>query len=160
MTKTKTFWAVAALLSLGIAVFSSYSVYGRLSLHFSGETLEVKPAPVPPSPEPAAEESAEGAPAGAAAAEAGKAQTEPEKVKAVKTAFEYKDPKAQAVFMTGSFTSWKDVRMTKKDGLWRTEVYILPGTYPYHFVADGVKRTDPGKPAAPTGDSLLIVTGP
>ncbi|OGS27906.1 MAG: hypothetical protein A3J70_13755 [Elusimicrobia bacterium RIFCSPHIGHO2_02_FULL_61_10] len=75
----------------------------------------------------------------------------------MKTVFEYKDAKAKSVLIAGSFTSWKDKKMTKKDGVWRTEVYILPGTYPYHFTVDGKKKLAPDKPKAPTGDSLISV---
>jgi len=158
MTKSKTFWTVAALLSLGLTVFSGYSLYGRLCLHFSGDTLEMKSAPVPPLAEPEEEEAPEAAPAKSAPAEPEKKPTEPEKSRAVKTHFEYKDAKAKAVSIAGTFSSWKDLRMTKKDGAWTTEVHILPGTYPYHFTVDGKKKTDSGKPTAPTGDSLITVT--
>ena len=160
MTKSKTFWAVAALLSLGIVLFAGYSVYERISLHFSGDTVEIKPT-VPPPPLPQAAEEEEPAPKPAEkipAPEAAKPAV-PEKPKATKTLFEYKDAKAKSVYLAGSFTSWKDVRMTKKEGVWRTDVFILPGTYPYHFTADGVKKTAPGKPKAPTGDSLITVAG-
>ena len=161
MTKSKTFWAVAALLSLGIMLFAGYSVYERISLHFSGDTVEIKPTAPPPLPqaeeEEAAPKTAEKTPAPEAAKPAKPA--EPEKTKAIKTLFEYKDAKARSVYLAGSFTAWKDVKMTKKEGVWKAEVYILPGTYPYHFTADGVKKTAPGKPKAPTGDSLLSVTG-
>jgi uncharacterized membrane protein YgdD (TMEM256/DUF423 family) len=159
MAKSKTFWAVAALLSLGVVVFSGYAIYGRLSLHFSGDTMDVRSAPVPPlADEPEAAQESAAADSAPAAGE--KKQAEPEKARAVKTHFEYKDAKAKAVFIAGSFSSWKDIRMTKKDGAWKTEIHILPGTYPYHFTVDGVKKTAPGKPAAPTGDSLITVTTP
>ncbi|HNW45410.1 MAG TPA: glycogen-binding domain-containing protein [Elusimicrobiales bacterium] len=161
MAKSKIFWAVAALISLGVAVFSGYSVYGRLSLHFSGDTIEMKPSPVPPLADPDKEEAAEaGEKAPPAAAQASEKQAEPEKPKALKTPFEYKDPKAKAVFIAGSFTSWKDVRMKKEDGVWRANIYILPGNYPYHFVVDGAKKTAPGKPSTNMGESLITVTAP
>ncbi len=171
MTKSKSFWAASALVSLSVAVFAAYSVYGRITLHLSGDTIEVRPVPMPPpqeereetaepakpdGQEEAAEDKAEEAKSGkpAAAAPAGQ---EAQKPKAVKTLFEYKDAKARSVQIAGSFTSWKPKPMKKKAGVWRTEVYILPGTYPYHFKADGEKRTDPGKPRTPTGDSLVTV---
>jgi len=149
---------MTALASLGVVVFAGYSVYGRLSLHFSGDTLEVKSSPVPPlAPEEEEEPAAQSGEAKAAPAAGEPAPAAPEKTKALKTPFEYKDSKAKKVSIAGSFTSWKDVKMTKKDGAWKTEVYILPGTYPYHFVVDGRKKAAPGKPAAPTGDSLITV---
>lgn len=174
MTKSKTFWALAALISLGIAIFSGYWLYARVSLHFSGDTMEIKQPPLPQAaeevePEEAAKEVAGEAPAEEAkeaprTAPADKKTAEKkaadEKPKAVKQPFEYKDSKARNVFISGSFTSWKDVHMMKKDGAWKATVYILPGTYPYHFVVDGKKKLDPGKPTAPTGDSLIIVTNP
>ena len=173
MTKSKKFWAAAALISLAVMVFAGYSIYERMSLHFSGDTIEVKPVPVP-----VAQEEEEGAAAAARAAaiarmnEADKedaeeakpakgaaapAKGDADKTKAVKTAFEYKDAKAKSVALAGSFTSWKEKKMGKKDGVWKTDVYILPGTYPYHFTVDGKKKLDPGKPKAPTGDSLISV---
>ena len=171
MTKSKKFWAVSAFLSLAVMAFAGYSIYGHMSLHFSGDTIEVRPVPMPVPEEEdedmtaakaAAlarmnqddeEEKEEAKPARQTAA----AKSEADKVKAVKTVFEYKDAKAKSVLIAGSFTSWKDKKMTKKDGVWRTEVYILPGTYPYHFTVDGKKKLAPDKPKAPTGDSLISV---
>lgn len=164
MTKSKNFWAASALISLAVMVFAAYSIYGRLSAHLPGETLEVRPVPMPPPQEEAGEEEAEAGPEAAAepkpqepARQAAAPETAEAKVKAVKTVFEYKDAKAKSVKLAGSFTSWKAKAMTKKSGVWKTEVYILPGTYPYHFTVDGKKKLDPGKPKAPTGDSLVSV---
>jgi hypothetical protein len=164
MTKNKYFWAAAALISLAVMIFSAYSIYGRVSLHFSGDTIEVRPVPMPPpqeeeeleTAEPAAKEektNKEEAPAAAAPA----AAKEAPKTRAVKTVFEYKDAKAKKVQLSGSFTSWNPQPMTRKNGVWKAEVYILPGTYPYHFTVDGAKKLDPGKPKAPTGNSLVTV---
>jgi hypothetical protein len=164
MTKNKYFWAAAALISLAVMIFSAYSIYGRVSLHFSGDTIEVRPVPMPPpqeeeeleTAEPAAKEektNKEEAPAAAAPA----AAQEAPKTRAVKTVFEYKDAKAKKVQLSGSFTSWNPQPMTRKNGVWKAEVYILPGTYPYHFTVDGAKKLDPGKPKAPTGNSLVTV---
>lgn len=163
MTKSKTFWAASALVSLAALAFAGYSVYERVSLHFSGDTIEVHPVPVP-EPQPPAQESApeaakpaEEKPAPEAVKGKPDAQAASEKPKAVKTAFEYKDAKAKSVYIAGSFTSWKDVKMARKSGVWKAEIYILPGTYPYHFMVDGKKKLDPGKPKAPMGDSLVRV---
>jgi 1,4-alpha-glucan branching enzyme len=81
---------------------------------------------------------------------------EPAKTKAVKTLFEYKGP-GRSVTMAGSFSVWREIKMSRKNGGWRAEVYILPGTYTYHFTVDGKKTADPGKPKAPTGDSIVTV---
>ena len=158
MTKSKSFWAAAALICLAAVAFAGYSIYGRMSLHFSGDTLEVRPVPMPP-PQEAAEPEAAAKPAEQKPDEQkpAAAQPEPEKAKAAKTAFEYKDAKAKSVYIAGSFTSWKEQKMTKKNGVWKAEIYILPGTYPYHFTVDGKKKLDPGKPKAPTGDSLVDI---
>jgi len=163
MTKNKSFWAAAALVSLAVMVFSAYSIYGRVSLHFSGDTIEVRPVPMPP---PQEEERETAEPAGAKeeiadkqeeAAAAAPAAPEAPRTRAVKTVFEYKDAKAKKVQLAGSFTSWNPKPMTRKNGVWKAEIYILPGTYPYHFTVDGAKKLDPGKPKAPTGNSLVTV---
>ncbi len=164
MTKSKNFWAAAAVICLAVMAYSAYAVYGRVSLHMWGDSIEVRPVPLPENkpeeqaaaPQEAPAETAE-APKPAEAAQAPAAAQADEKVKAVKTLFTYKDAKAKSVQIAGSFTSWKNVKMAKKDGVWKTEIYILPGTYPYHFTVDGKKKLDPGKPKAPTGDSLVDV---
>jgi len=162
MTKSKTFWAVAAIASLAVMAFAGFSIYERLSLHMSGDTIEVRPVPVP-AEQPAAGETVEEAKApeevkeAAAAPAKEKEEADDGRIKAVKTVFEYKDAKAKSVKIAGSFTSWKDKAMAKKNGVWKAEIYILPGTYPYHFNVDGKKKLDPGKPKAPTGDSLVDV---
>ena len=167
MTKSKSFWAALALISLAVMVFAGYSIYERITLHFSGDTIEVHPVPMPP-PQEEEEESAE-APQAAAPAKADKKEekkaeepksaekAEPARIKAVKTTFEYKDPKAKSVEIAGSFTSWKLRDMKKKDGAWKADIYILPGTYPFHFMVDGKKKAAPGAPKSPVGDSLVTV---
>lgn len=169
-----------AVVSLAAMVYSGWSVYGRVMQHFSGDTIEVRPVPMPPPSEEAEEardqqavqedkadrdeDAKAGKPQAAAAKPAAKPEAakpapkaEGEKQKAVRTTFEYKDAAAKSVSISGSFTSWKPKRMAKKNGVWRTDVYILPGTYPYHFELDGKKKTDPGKPKSPLGDSLVTV---
>ncbi|MDA8131575.1 MAG: glycogen-binding domain-containing protein [Elusimicrobia bacterium] len=172
MTKSKIFWAASALLSLALMAFAGYSIYERITLHFSGDTIEVHPVPMPPpqeeeaetdetpekAPQPDKKEEKKEEPKAAKAAEPLKA--EPQRVKAVKTQFTYKDAKAKSVEIAGSFTSWKPKKMSRKNGAWEASVYILPGTYPYHFIVDGKQKTDPGKPKAPTGDSLVKVESP
>ncbi len=166
MTKNKNFWAAAALMGLAVMAFSAYSIYGRVTLHFSGDTIEVRPVPMPPPQEEEAQEAAEPAAAKEEAADkeedskagaAPAAAPEASKTRAVKTVFEYKDAKAKKVQLSGSFTSWNPKPMTRKNGVWKAEIYILPGTYPYHFTVDGAKKLDPGKPKAPTGNSLVSV---
>ncbi len=155
-----------ALTSLAVMVFAGYSIYKRITLHISGDTIEVHPVPMPPPQED--EAAAEEPPAEAAATadkkEEKKAEepksaekAEPARIKAVKTSFEYKDPRARSVELAGSFTSWKLRDMKKKDGAWKADVYILPGTYPFHFMVDGKKKTAPGAPKSPAGDSLVTV---
>lgn len=179
MTKSKKFWAGMVLLSLAVMVFAGWSIYGRMALHFSGDTIEVRPVPMPPpsEEEATAEEAAADKQEADKAAEEEKRDKEEEikagkaaaakaaaapaaengKPRAVRTTFEYKDASAKSVLVAGSFTSWKEKKMAKKDGVWKTDVYILPGTYPYHFTVDGKQKLDPGKPKAPTGDSLVTV---
>lgn len=165
MTKLKTFWAATALICLAVMAFSGWSIYERLALHMSGDSIEVRPVPMPPDggeatevEEAKAPEEGKALPGAEAAGKDGEKPGEPEKVRAVKTVFEYKDAKAKSVKLAGSFSRWNGKPMKKgKNGVWKTEEYILPGTYPYHFVVDGKKKLDPGKPKAPTGDSLVDV---
>ncbi|MCX5785218.1 MAG: hypothetical protein NTX59_05985 [Elusimicrobia bacterium] len=175
MTKSKTFWAAAAFLSFCAAVFCGYIIYNRLLLHFSKDTLEIRPVPMPVS-ESAASAALQAKPQAAAkekfpaskpeektkppAAEKPKtpaAKEEPQKVKAVRMNFEYKHASAKSVSISGSFTRWKEVKMAKKNGVWKAEVYILPGNYLYHFTVDGKKTLDAGKPKAAVGESIVEV---
>ena len=125
--------------------------------------MEIKTRPVPQLPEP--EETAE-EPAAAAKpepqpadkdAKGKEAKQEAQKQKAVKTTFEYKNTAAKSVSLAGSFKKWEKIGMTKKNGVWKADVYILPGTYLYHFNVDGKKTLDPGKAKAPTGESIATV---
>ncbi|HAF95158.1 MAG: hypothetical protein A2X34_01120 [Elusimicrobia bacterium GWC2_51_8] len=167
MNKSKTFWAFAALVSFCAAAFSGYTIYNHLILHFAKDTLEIgrsvplpapeivteAQAPLPPASEPKEPADAERAGGGAMP----QVKEEPQKVKAVKTHFEYKNASARSVFIAGSFTSWKEVKMARKNGLWKAEVYILPGNYIYHFTVDGKKILDPGKPKTAVGESIVEV---
>ncbi|MFA6433098.1 MAG: glycogen-binding domain-containing protein [Elusimicrobiales bacterium] len=160
MTRSKNFWAALAAISLAAAGFSGYSLYNRLAVHFSSDTLEIlsKPVPALPNtggakeePEKTAEKPSVPQP------EPKEAKEEPQKQKAVKTVFEYKNASAKTVSLAGSFTKWKETKLTRKNGVWRTELYILPGNYLYHFVADGKKIPDPSKPKGPVGESIAAV---
>jgi len=155
MTKSKTFWIFAALVSFCAAAFCGYTIYNRLILHFAKDTFEIRPVHVPAPPKADAE--AQAMPQAEPKDEPQAAKEEPQKVKAVKTHFEYKNASAKSVFVSGSFTSWKEVKMARKNGRWKAEVYILPGNYIYHFTVDGKKTFDPGKPKTAVGESIVEV---
>ncbi|KAF0125658.1 MAG: hypothetical protein FD189_1208 [Elusimicrobia bacterium] len=149
-----------------ILAAAAWSLYERVSLYFSEDTISVSPKPVP-LPKFEEEEEGEKAPAEKPAARAPEQKTAPAsdkpaaaeapaRTKAVKTSFEYKGP-GKSVTLAGSFSVWRELKMTRKNGSWLAEVYILPGTYTYHFTVDGKKAADPGKPKAPTGDSIVTV---
>ena len=174
MTKSKAFWAAITLVSFCAAIFCGYVIYNRLTLHFAKDTLEIRPVPMPVSDggeAGTATTPAENAGARPQAADkeeppASKpgektkspaANEEPQKVKAVKTRFEYKHASARSVLVSGSFTRWKEVKMAKKNGIWKAELYILPGNYLYHFTVDGKKTLDTGKPKAAVGESIVEV---
>ena len=175
MTKSKSFWAVLAVISLAASGFSGYSIYNRLAIYLANDTVEIKSRPVPPLPDPEEPAAAakpepkpeskpvskpESKPAAKPADKETKdkeANQEPQKQKAVKTAFEYKNAAAKSVSLSGSFKKWEKIGMAKKNGVWKAEVYILPGTYLYHFTVDGKKTLDPGKAKAPTGESIAVV---
>lgn len=187
MTKSKNFWAATAFACLILTGASGWSLYNRLAVHFLSDIVEIRPRPVPLLPpdesakdeaaggpeaavkktpdRPAAKADAKAAPAPAREDKAAQAKAaagrpeEPAKPKAVKTIFEYKSASAKSVRLAGTFTKWNEVKMTRKaPGIWKAEEYIFPGIYPYHFVVDGKKVLDPGKPKAErTGESLVDV---
>ncbi len=144
-----------------------------MSLYLSEDTVSVSPKPVPlpdfeePEEKSAAAKVSEQKPAPASAGDAMRhgvaaplaadnLRASAARPKAVKTVFEYKGP-GKTVTIAGSFSVWREIKMSRKDGAWRAEVYILPGSYTYHFTVDGKKTADPGKPKAPTGDSIVSV---
>ena len=160
MTSSKGFWAALAIVSLAAAGFSGYSIYNRLTIHFASDTMEIRSKPVPMLPEvdEPKEESAKTADKSPESRPMPKeTMAEPRKQKALKTVFEYKNASAKSVTLAGSFTKWKETKMTKKNGVWRVEVYILPGNYLYHFAADGKKIPDPAKAKSPVGESIVVV---
>ena len=79
MTKFKTFWAFAALVSLCAAAFCGYTIYNRLILHFAKDTLEIRTVPVP-EPEAAVETGAIPTPAAGVGAKP-QAKEEPQSAK-------------------------------------------------------------------------------
>ena len=55
-------------------------------------------------------------------------------------------PKANKVYVTGSFNSWdKAGTPLKKDksGVWTTDLSLKPGKYEYKYIVDGQWWTDP-----------------
>ncbi|MCK5358412.1 MAG: glycogen-binding domain-containing protein [Elusimicrobiales bacterium] len=80
------------------------------------------------------------------------------KVRAIKTVFKYKNLKAKSVSVSGSFTKWKNIKMEKKKGVWQANIWILPGTYLFHYAVDGEKVLDSSKPKASIGESIIDVT--
>ncbi|MCG2726427.1 MAG: glycogen-binding domain-containing protein [Elusimicrobia bacterium] len=97
----------------------------------------------------------------------------PEKIKAIKTVFKYKPPagvvsgsyahqttknlKAKSVSVSGSFTKWENIKMAKKNGIWQADIWILPGSYLFHYTVDGEKVLDSSKPKASIGESVIDV---
>lgn len=158
MTRSKSFWAVLAVLSLAAAGFSGYSIYNRLASSFANDAVAIGQKPVPPLPdtEETEEEPAAGVKPETPTADK-ETKQEPQKPKAVKTLFEYKNAAARNVALYGSFKKWEKIPMAKKSGVWKADVYIFPGTYLYHFTVDGKKTLDPGKAKAPTGESIAVV---
>jgi len=60
--------------------------------------------------------------------------------------FYYKDPRAKNVYIVGDFNNWNpfSTPMRKnKAGIWEIELDLLPGTYSYRFVVDGMFKLDP-----------------
>lgn len=65
---------------------------------------------------------------------------------AAKQVFTFNAPSALSVMLVGDFTHWQEQPLSLvkgEDGLWRTEVELLPGVYHYRFMVDGQWRDDP-----------------
>ena len=161
---------------------SGYIIYERLNTHFASSVKETHPTPIPIPVEKedkptalstqARQFLAENTPPKApkekkektlklsvieTKKDSAKIKKTQKKIKAIKTVFKYKNLKAKSVFVTGSFTKWKNIEMKKKKGLWQANVWILPGTYLFHYVVDGQKVLDSSKPTASIGESIIDV---
>lgn len=73
-------------------------------------------------------------------------------------------PKAENVFVTGSFNGWSRAgyRMFRKNGAWIFPLFLIPGKYTYKFIVDGKYILDPGNDIWEeneygTGNSVLWV---
>lgn len=57
-------------------------------------------------------------------------------------------PSARKIIVAGSFNNWDEeqVELQRKEGAWYLDVYLLPGTYEYKFIADGRWFLDPNNP--------------
>lgn len=130
-----------------------------------------KPAPVEPKPAPDAPRPPKPSmtaevpkhretpkPAGAGGKAPAAAPSEG-KVKAVKTEFKVRAPKARTVELVGAFIvrgGRKDMAR-QEDGSWTVTLYLNPGTYRYFFAVDKKKQLDPENPLSDKGASLLTV---
>jgi len=81
------------------------------------------------------------------------------------TVFEYEDGDADAVQVTGSFSSWKPISLEQFDyAKWGTRLHIDPGIHYYKFIVDGIWHVDPSNPhtkrdEAGNVNSVLFVEG-
>lgn len=179
--KSKSFWLIVIMANIAVISASGYVIYTRLDTHFTTSVKEIHPVPVPvpvekeeePAPLSAAARQflAENTPAQAIAKEEKEkplkpsviettqkdSKKSPKKIKAIKTVFKYKNLEAKTVSIAGSFTKWKNIKMEKKKGIWQANVWILPGTYLFHYVVDGQKVLDSSKPTASMGESIIEV---
>ncbi|MBN2322988.1 MAG: hypothetical protein JXQ30_04580 [Spirochaetes bacterium] len=60
--------------------------------------------------------------------------------------FYYRNDTAQEVYLVGDFNNWNPYSLPMKrneSGLWESEVDILPGSYAYAFIVDGIQKKDP-----------------
>ncbi len=80
-------------------------------------------------------------------------------VKALKTEFKVRAPKAKAVELVGAFIvrgGRKDMSR-QDDGTWTVTLYLNPGSYRYFFSVDKKKQLDPENPHSEKGASLLTL---
>ena len=88
------------------------------------------------------------------------------KVAKKKVTFEVMAPDARKVLLTGDFNSWDTNGITlkkSKNGIWKTDLDLMPGTYEYKFIVDGEWMTDPSNTNAITNtygsqNSVKVVT--
>lgn len=67
----------------------------------------------------------------------------------IPTLFSLNAPQAQSVYIAGDFNNWyvdESCRMHQKDGLWKAQLELKPGTYQYRFIIDGRWQEDPANP--------------
>jgi hypothetical protein len=81
------------------------------------------------------------------------------KVKALKTEFKIRAPRAKAVELVGAFiVRGGRKEMTRADdGTWTVTLYLNPGAYRYFFSVDKKKQLDPENPNSEKGASLLTI---
>ena len=63
-----------------------------------------------------------------------------------RVAFNLSAPEARSVQLVGCFTDWEKSPVNlkrQKNGLWKTTVSLVPGTYQYRFLVDGQWQDDP-----------------
>ncbi len=72
--------------------------------------------------------------------------------------FRYKSDSAKEVSLAGSFFQWKPRLMTQISNEWFLDVFLQPGQYRYHFMADGAKVLDPENTARLNDESLVTVS--
>jgi 1,4-alpha-glucan branching enzyme len=56
------------------------------------------------------------------------------------------EPEAKQVFITGSFCDWEPTRHAlkkNKEGIWETTLPLMPGSYEYRYLVDGIWHNDP-----------------
>lgn len=171
--KSKNFWLISIFVCTFLLLASGYAIYEKLNIQsLSSGPIMTKSVPKLPDIKQTSlendlieqnetqtkqEEINESSKNKDAETEKIKNINDEKKIKAVKTVFEYKSPKAKSVEIAGSFTKWEKRKMKKEGDLWKTELWILPGNYLYHFVVDGKKTLAPSKPRSPIGESILEV---
>ena len=74
-------------------------------------------------------------------------------------------PRAKSVGVMGAFNDWDAARSPMErndDGTWTITLRLVPGSYEYQFLADGMRMTDPAAPATDSefgeANSVLTVT--
>ncbi len=74
--------------------------------------------------------------------------------------FRIKGIAAGKVFLVGDFNGWNPTMdlMVETEGGFEIRLYLLPGTYRYGFIADGVSKADPDNPCLDSnGNSCFVL---
>ncbi len=75
------------------------------------------------------------------------------------TVFRYEGAQAQEVWLVGDFNGWNPTidQLEPVEGAFEISLYLLPGSYRYRFIVDGVSTPDSGNPLRDEGGNSLVV---
>ncbi|MBI4052364.1 MAG: hypothetical protein HY400_07645 [Elusimicrobia bacterium] len=165
--RNKAFWAMLILLDFLFILVFGWSLATKVYLHmnrpyaippprFEEVKQNINPPAIPetPAPQPVLPKPEKKTPRPSPQSEESESAE-----KAHRTTFQYVSKTAKEVQLTGGFVGWKRKSMSFNSlkNTWNLTLYLKPGTYQYHFLADGKKILDPKNPLQQNDQSILVV---